>query len=90
MINFDNTTNTWPMQMVGRLDGENAIKDGEGFYFTKMKLWRDTPFLQYMYPTVNKFITSIVKMKAKQYREERRQQNPVAPPNSYEKDLFVN
>lgn len=33
MLNFANVTNTWPYQMVGRLDGENALKDGEGFMF---------------------------------------------------------
>lgn len=33
IINFDNNTSTWPMQMLGRLDGENAVKDGEGFMF---------------------------------------------------------
>ena len=42
IINFDNTTSTWPMQMIGRLDGENALKDGEGFMFNKMKEWRDS------------------------------------------------
>lgn len=31
ILNFDNTTATFPMQMVGRLDGENAVKSGEGF-----------------------------------------------------------
>jgi hypothetical protein len=36
IINFDNTTSTWPMQMTGRKDGENAIKDGEGYMFSRM------------------------------------------------------
>jgi len=25
--------------MVGRIDGENAVKQGEGFMFEKMKEW---------------------------------------------------
>ena len=45
LLNFDNATSTWPMQMVGRLDGENAIKTGETFYFDKMDEWRDSPVI---------------------------------------------
>jgi hypothetical protein len=29
------------MQMVGRLDGENALKDGEGFMFNKFNEWKE-------------------------------------------------
>mmetsp|Transcript_1538 Transcript_1538/g.2713 ORF Transcript_1538/g.2713 Transcript_1538/m.2713 type:complete len:338 (-) Transcript_1538:193-1206(-) len=39
LLNFDNETNTYPMQMLGRLDGENAQKSGEGFYFAKLEEW---------------------------------------------------
>lgn len=37
MLSFDNETTTWPMQMQGRLDGENAILDGEGKYHQAFK-----------------------------------------------------
>lgn len=36
ILNFNNETSTFPMQMVGRLDGENAVKSGEGFFFDVM------------------------------------------------------
>jgi hypothetical protein len=39
MLNFDNKTSTFPMQMLGRKDGANALKSGEGFYFGKLKEW---------------------------------------------------
>jgi len=39
ILNFNNFTSTFPMQMVGRIDGENAVKQGEGFMFEKMKEW---------------------------------------------------
>lgn len=41
ILNFNNATSTYPMQMLGRLDGENAVKSGEGFYFKAMDQWRD-------------------------------------------------
>ena len=33
ILDFNNATMSWPMQMIGRLDGENAVKDGDGFMF---------------------------------------------------------
>lgn len=33
ILNFDNSTFTYPVQMQGRLDGENAVKDGEGYIY---------------------------------------------------------
>lgn len=39
LLNFDNKTNTWPMQVQGRKDGAVAVKAGEGFYFDEMKIW---------------------------------------------------
>ena len=56
IINFDNTTSTWPMQMTGRLDGENAVKDGEGFYFNKMREFYKSAHLQHKYGSVGKYI----------------------------------
>lgn len=36
ILDFNNATSTWPMQMIGRTDGENAIKAGPGFMFNKI------------------------------------------------------
>jgi hypothetical protein len=33
MLDADNATSTFPMQLVGRKDGANAVKSGEGFMF---------------------------------------------------------
>lgn len=44
-LNADNQTVTWPIQMMGRLDGENAIKLGEGFYFREMQKYTNSPEL---------------------------------------------
>ena len=45
MLDFSNDTNTWPMQAIGREDGENAIKQGEGFMFKQMANWDKEPSL---------------------------------------------
>ena len=42
-LNADNATVTYPMMMQGRLDGENAVKSGEGFYFEKMTEYYESP-----------------------------------------------
>lgn len=39
MLNGDNATVTWPMQLIGREDGANAVKHGEGFMMNKIKEW---------------------------------------------------
>ena len=63
------------MQMIGRLDGENAIKDGEGFMFGKMAEWGNSPELKQQYPRVNDYVTKVVKDRAELHQQERRQQN---------------
>lgn len=45
-LNADNTTVTWPTQMMGRLDGENAIKAGEGYYFHAYRTYFNSPELK--------------------------------------------
>ena len=45
-LDADNTTVTWPVQMMGRLDGENVVKSGEGFYFNKLKEYISSPHLK--------------------------------------------
>jgi len=57
ILNFNNATMTYPMQMLGRLDGENAVKSGEGFYYKMMDEWRDSPELQKEFWHVGHYIT---------------------------------
>jgi hypothetical protein len=42
LLDANNATSTFPMQMQGRLYAENAIKPGEGFFFDIMKEWGET------------------------------------------------
>lgn len=42
MLDANNATSTFPMQMQGRLDGENTLKMGEGFMFNKILEWSQT------------------------------------------------
>jgi predicted acylesterase/phospholipase RssA len=42
ILDFSNTTSTWPMQMIGRTDGENAVKAGEGAMFAKFEEWNNS------------------------------------------------
>ena len=37
IINVDNSTITWPLQEMGRRDGDAAVKKGEGKSFEEMK-----------------------------------------------------
>ena len=57
MLDFNNSTNTHHYQMVGRKDGTNAIKLGEGWVEEQMDLYRDTTSLQKEYSTFGDFIT---------------------------------
>ena len=42
LLDVNNSTNTWPMQMIGRKDGEAIVKLGEGFLFQKLEQWDDS------------------------------------------------
>lgn len=72
ILNFNNETSTYPMQMQGRLDGENAIKQGEGFFFDKMEEYRESQELQKEYRTVAHYIRYHIKESASRFRRERR------------------
>jgi hypothetical protein len=74
ILNFNNETNTFPIQMQGRLDGENAVKQGEGYMFDKMEEYRESLDLQNKYETVGHFMRYTVKESAKRFRRERRKQ----------------
>ena len=56
MLDFSNSTNTWPMQAIGRIDGENAVRQGEGFMFQKMKDWYRSPELQEEFKTLGHYV----------------------------------
>ena len=42
--------------MVGRLDGENAIKNGDGFMFNKINDWKVNSTIQNKFPKVGDYI----------------------------------
>lgn len=74
LLNFDNKTNTFPMQMQGRLDGENAIKDGPGHMWKMMDNWRANSTLQVEYPKVSSYMVKASRDSAEKHRQERRNQ----------------
>ena len=74
LLNFDNETNTWPMQMLGRLDGENAMKDGEGMMFSKFKEWGSNTTLQHQYPKIGSYLQKNILLRAEVHKQERRHQ----------------
>jgi len=62
ILNFNNFTSTYPMQMVGRIDGENAVKQGEGYMFNKMKEWDASKELKQQFPRVGDYLTHETKL----------------------------
>lgn len=58
--------------MQGRLDGENAIKDGEGFIYQKLDEWRDEPTVRGQFPKVGDYVRHHVTAQNKAHKEERR------------------
>ena len=42
--------------MQGRLDGENALKDGEGFIYQKLDEWRDDAKVREEYGRVGEYV----------------------------------
>lgn len=59
MIQLDNKTITWPMQLQGRKDGAAAVKAGEGFFFKHMDLWQKSPELKAEFPRVSQYIKHV-------------------------------
>jgi hypothetical protein len=59
--------------MTGRLDGENALKDGDGFMFKKFDEWKQNISLQKRFPKIGDYIKEIVKAQADFYRKMRRE-----------------
>lgn len=60
LLNFDNETVTWPSQMQGRLDGENAVKDGEGMMQAHFIEYQNNATMRAQYPKVSDFIQGVV------------------------------
>lgn len=53
--------------MTGRLDGENAVKSGEGFFYEKMDEWRDSPDLQKQFTHIGHWIAHHVEEERKKH-----------------------
>lgn len=64
---------TWPMQMVGRLDGENALKDGDGYMFSKFNEWKEDQTIQNKFPKIGDYIKEVVNTRSTLYRKMRRE-----------------
>ena len=65
---------TWPMQMTGRLDGENALKDGDGYMFQKFNDWKNDHSIQNKFPKIGDYIKDVVDSRSGLYRKMRREQ----------------
>jgi hypothetical protein len=74
ILDFNNATMTWPMQMTGRLDGENALKDGDGFMFKKLDEWKEDYLIQKKFPKIGDYIKYVVDARSDLYRKMRREQ----------------
>ena len=56
ILNFENSTSTYPMQMQGRKDGKDIIKLGEGFMFQKVRDWHENQAIRKDYPHLGQFL----------------------------------
>lgn len=60
------------MQAIGRDDGANAVAQGEGFMFAKMKEWNHSDELQAEFKTVGHYIGHITHQQHLKFKAERR------------------
>ena len=70
ILNFDNATNTWPAQMLGREDGENSLKLESGFFFDKMQEWSDKDELKMEFPRIGDFMRAVYKEQVLEFSGE--------------------
>ena len=56
ILDVDNATSTWPMQQLGRKDGEAVVSMGDGYFFKKMDEWEDDPAIRAEYPLLGKWM----------------------------------
>ena len=73
MLDFSNDTSTWPMQMIGRQDGANALQSGEGFLFNKMKDWNESADLQQQFPNVGDYVHHVNQIQIQKLKREKMQ-----------------
>lgn len=69
IINFDNKTNTWDMQMTGRADGANTVKDGEGMMHQKFIEYQNNATLRAQYPKVGDYVHGIIKERSEFHKK---------------------
>ena len=62
------------MQMTGRLDGENAVKSGEGFVMEKIKEWRSSAALKLEFPKLGAWVKKVLHDEREKHKQERRHQ----------------
>jgi len=62
------------MQMVGRLDGENAVKSGEGFVMEKIKEWRSSAAIKLEFPRLGAWVKKVLLDEREKHKQERRHQ----------------
>jgi hypothetical protein len=72
ILDFNNQTSTFPMQMQGRLDGENAVKLGEGFMFGKMEEYRNSKDIQKQFPKIGDYMRHHFEEQAEIFKKDRR------------------
>jgi len=76
LINPDNSTVTWPMQVQGRLDGAAARNKPEGYYFDKMVEWDESHELQKRFRTVRDYISYIIQEEKKEIQAGWKEEKP--------------
>ena len=52
---FDNDTVTWDVQMIGRKDGANAVKQGPGAVFDRIREWLYDGAIQSSHPNLERY-----------------------------------
>lgn len=58
-LNLDNSTCTYPMQMIGRKDAQNIIQLEEGIVFQHLAEWYDDLNLRQEYASLQKYLKAL-------------------------------
>lgn len=59
ILDADNSTSTFPMQLLGRQDGADAVKAGESFMFRHMDKWNSDGVIRAQYPRLSGYLSKI-------------------------------
>lgn len=59
ILDADNSTSTFPMQLLGRQDGADAVKAGEGFMFRHMDKWNNDEAIRAEHPRLSGYLGRI-------------------------------